>query len=323
LFAAAQFLGVEAAWSIRDLIADFTRETVRYEKARAPGLALTGVVLATHLSVALAAVLVWLQRLNEAAGAPRRFDYRALLAVVLFSLGCLVSGNRSPILGAAVFMAIYSAVRAPRTFLLVAPFVLLAIPLAQAVFEAFQGTGMRAFMTGDKSSEGRVTLFFYGVRLLSERLIGYGLGFDPTRYWGDHLELLMQFDNPSAAISVELHNYPLTMLNYYGIGILLFIPAALVMMRRHATTLLAFLPYAIHVFFHNYGPLAKNDYLIFLAFAAVTMPILRRQRQAGSRVGLGPGRAQSAAMVDYPLGAPLETRAAGGRLSTVPREKRP
>jgi hypothetical protein len=269
------------------------------------------VVLATHLSVALAAVLVLLQRLNEAAGAPRRFDYRALLAVGLFSLGCLVSGNRSPILGGLVFMAIYSAVRAPRAALLLAPFVLLAIPLANVVFDAFQSTGMRAFMTGDKSSEGRVTLFFYGIQLLRERLIGYGLGFDPTRYWGDHLELLMTFDNPSAAISVELHNYPLTMLNYYGIGILLFVPAAILMMSRHATTLLAFLPYAIHVLFHNYGPLAKNDYLIFLAFAAVTMPILHRQRRAG----LGAGRARRVALVDFPMGAPLETGAGAAHRS--------
>jgi hypothetical protein len=316
-FAAAQFLGVEAAWSIRDAIAHFSHEAVRYEKARAPGLALTGVVLATHLCVALAAVLVWLQRLNEAEGAPRRFDWRALLAVALFSIGCLVSGNRSPILGAAVFMAVYSVVRAPRTFLFVAPLLLMAIPMAGAIFDAMQGTGMRAFMTGDKSSEGRVTLIFYGLQLFREHPLGYGLGFDPTRYWGDHLELLMTFTNPNSAISFELHNYPLTILNYYGVGILLAIPAAFAMMARHRSVLLAFLPYVIHILFHNYGPLAKNDHLIFLAFAAVAMPVAPALSHATRRAGDVGRVAWRRGPVAYPLYASRGAAAMNG-----PRDQR-
>jgi tryptophan-rich sensory protein len=288
LLAVAQFFDLGAAWSLRDAVAAFTDEAVRYDRSRPPGLAVTPVALATHLTLALAAVLVWRQRVNEAAGAPLRFDPMVLLATVVFSLVCLVSGNRSPMLGAIVFFAVYSAIRAPRAFLLVAPLVLLAVPLAGMILEGLQGTGMRAFMTGDKSAEGRETLFLYGLQLFLERPIGYGLGFAPMQYWGDHMELLLKVPNSQPALQVELHNYPLTMLNYYGLGILMILPPGLLMIRRHLTTILPFLPYATHILFHNYGPFAKNDFLVFVAFAAVTMPLLApaggpRRSAAGGR----------------------------------------
>lgn len=282
IFAVAQFVGVEAAWSVRDTIARITHEVVRYDRLRPPGLGNTPIALATHLTLALAAVLIWRQRLGEAIGQPRRFDPAALGVIVAFSLACLASGNRSPILGAALFLAIYSAVRAPRVFLLASPFLLLAVPLAGLAFDALQGTGLRAFMSGDKSSEGRETLIYYGLQLLRERPIGYGLGFDPPLYWGDHADFLLQFPNPGPVTQFELHNYVLTMLNYYGIGILMFVPPAFMMARRKATVLLAFLPYVIHIMFHNYGPLAKNDALVFAIFAIATMPMSLRRARAAS-----------------------------------------
>jgi tryptophan-rich sensory protein len=290
LFTVAQFFDLGIAWSIRDAIASFTNEPIRYDRSRPPGLAVTPVALATHLTLALAAVLVWRQRVNEAAGAPLRFDPVVLLATVVFSLVCLFSGNRSPMLGALVFFAVYSALRAPRTFLLIAPLVLLAAPLAGMIIEALQGTGMRAFMTGDKSSEGRETLFLYGLQLFRERPIGYGLGFAPMLYWGDHMELLLKFPNSQPTQQVELHNYPLTMLNYYGIGILMILPPVFLMARRHLSAILPFLPYVTHILFHNYGPFAKNDFLVFVAFAVVTMPLLApagrpRHPSAGARGG--------------------------------------
>jgi|GEM_PF-1200140 len=291
LFAVAQFVGLGPAWSIRDMVASFTHEPVRYDRSRPPGLAVTPVALATHLTLALAAVVVWRQRLNEAMGAPRRFDPVVLAAVGVFSLVCMASGNRSPIIGAALFLAIYSAIRAPRAFLIVAPFALMAIPLAGLIFDALESTGMRAFMVGDKSSEGRGTLFFYGLQLFLERPVGYGLGFTPTQYWGNHMELLLSFPNSQPALQVELHNYPLTMLNYYGLGILMVLPPAFLMIRRHASMILAFLPYATHILFHNYGPFAKNDFLVFTVFAAVSMPLAMPQvrRAAAWSPGRTPG----------------------------------
>jgi hypothetical protein len=253
---------------------------VRYDRMRAPGLANTAIALATHLTLALAAVLVWRQRLGEAIGAPRRLDPVAVAAVAAFCIACLASGNRSPILGAALFLAIYSAVRAPRAFLVATPFVLLAIPLAGLAMESLQGTGLRAFTMGDKSTEGRETLIYYGIELLRDRPIGYGLGFDPTLYWGNYADFLLQFSNPGPVSQFELHNYALTMLNYYGIGILMFVPPVLLMMRRNSTVLLAFLPYVIHIMFHNYGPLAKNDALVFVIFAVAMMPMSLRSRAA-------------------------------------------
>jgi hypothetical protein len=283
LFAVLQFAGVEAAWSLRDAIASFTNEVVRYDRTRAPGLANTAIALATHLTLALAVVLVWRQRVNEAAGAPRKFDPLVLPSVGVFCLVCLASGNRSPIVGAAIFLALYSAIRAPRLFVLVVPFALLSIPLAGLIFESLQETGLRAFVTGDKSSEGRETLMAYGAQLFQDRPIGYGLGFNPTLYWGDHMELLLRMDNPQPALLFELHNYILTMLNCYGIGILLFVLPAMIMIRRHSTSILPFLPYVIHILFHNYGPLAKNDTLVFLALATVTMAMSPGARAAGVR----------------------------------------
>jgi hypothetical protein len=294
-FAVAQFLGVEAAWNVRDAIADLTHEVVRYDRLRSPGLANTAIALATHLTLALAALLVWRQRLAEAVGAPRRFDPMALGAIAAFSLACLASGNRSPILGAALFLIIYAAVRAPRGFLLAAPLLVLSVPLVGLAVESLQGTGLRAFTLGDKSSEGRETLIAYGIKLLQERPIGYGLGFDPKEYWGEHADFLLQFSNPGPVTQFELHNYVLTMLNCYGIGILMFVPTALIMMRRNATVLLAFLPYGVHIMFHNYGPLAKNDALVFAVFAIAMMPMLLKPNASAAslrptRIGSpGPG----------------------------------
>jgi hypothetical protein len=316
-FALGQFVGVEAAWSVRDTLARVTHEVVRYDRLRAPGLANTAIALATHLTLALAAVLVWRQRLGEAVGAPRRMDLAVVGAVAAFCLACLASGNRSPILGAALFLVIYSAVRAPRAFLVASPFVLLAVPLAGLAMESLQGTGLRAFTLGDKSTEGRETLIYYGLELLRDRPIGYGLGFDPTLYWGDYADFLLRFSNPGPVSQFELHNYALTMLNYYGIGILMFVPPVLIMMRRNATVLLAFLPYIIHIMFHNYGPLAKNDALVFVIFAIAMMPMSLRSRAAAA----APGHTRIASLPA--IGMYPTLRRSEPRSTLAPRRERP
>ncbi|RAK58135.1 O-antigen ligase family protein [Phenylobacterium deserti] len=317
-FAVAQFVGLEVAWSARDTIADLTRELVRYDRSRPPGLANTPIALATHLTLAFAALLIWRQRLGEAAGAPRRFDPVAVGAIAAFSVACLASGNRSPILGAALFLAIYSAVRAPKAFLLASPLVIMAIPLAGMAFEALQSTGLRAFTTGDKSSEGRETLIYYGLQLLRERPIGYGLGFDPTLYWGDHADFLLQFPNPGPVTQFELHNYVLTMLNYYGIGILMFVPPVILMARRNATVLLAFLPYAIHIMFHNYGPLAKNDALVFTLFAIAMAPMALKPKAPAPAARPARNGPTSYLTAAYP-----RPPSAGPHSTSTPKRERP
>jgi len=263
--AAAQFFQIDAAWGLRSLLHTFTYDPYdRGEDGRASGLSYSPISLATELCLALAAFVIYRQRRAEARGTPSSFDLTVVLAAVIFAAFCLASGNRSPLLGGAVFLLIYTLFRAPKWALFVAPLVILAVPAADLVFSHLQGTGLRVFETGDKSSEGRGTLFYYGLRLFIDRPIGYGLGFHPADHWMKYWNEFKNMPNSGVIVTYPLHNYILNMLNFYGAGMLLLVPLALRMAVRNFSVWLAFVPYVAHILLHNYGPLWNDTTIMFV-----------------------------------------------------------
>lgn len=65
-----------------------------------------------------------------------------------------------------------------------------------------------------------------------------------------------------------LHNYVLSMINIYGIGILLFAPLAIKSLIRAGPYAIFFIPYAVHILFHNSGPF-YSDTIIWFVVAAI------------------------------------------------------
>lgn len=292
LVAVGQFLEIDAAWGVRSLLHTFNYDPFdRGEDGRASGLSFSPISLATELCLALGAYAIYRQRRAEARGTPSAFDPTIVLATVVFAGVCLASGNRSPLVGGAAFLLLYTLFRAPKWALFVAPLVILAIPATDVMFSHLQGTGLRAFETGDKSSEGRPTLIYYGIRLFIDRPIGYGLDFSPTRYWVKYWNEFKDMPNSGVIITYPLHNYILNMLNFYGIAVIFLMPLAVRMAVRNSSLWLAFVPYTAHILLHNYGPF-WNDTMIFFVLAlawpglygmAVAQPAVRHERVTTAR----------------------------------------
>jgi hypothetical protein len=65
------------------------------------------------------------------------------------------------------------------------------------------------------------------------------------------------------------------MLNTYGIGIMLLVPLAARLLYRSRAVLMFFIPYIVHIMFHNSGPF-WNDMIIWFVVAVLSVaPALR------------------------------------------------
>ena len=281
IFAVAQFVGFQPAWALRITIASISGESDKasnLNRTRPPGLSLSKITLATQMCLALAALFIRQTRLNAAKGRLRKNDPIIAVAVAVFVVACMASGNRSPILGGLAFYVCYLVRNRPVLFIAAVPIAVVAIPLSDYLIDQLQSTGLRAFSTGDKSSEGRQTLVYYGWRLLNARPFGYGLGFDPRLHWEGQWPYIRDLPNAIVVRTVELHNYALNMLNYYGVMILGTLPFIGWMLYRRRMLLLGFIPYCVHIVFHNYGPF-QNDTLIMFLIAAAVGPFVRKSRR--------------------------------------------
>jgi len=285
LFAIAQAVGFEPAWTLRGLIGNLQGEVFEkygfFYDRRPMGLSLSPILLATQLCLAFAAVGVYYERkirpVQYAAVQGKVFENGVLIALVLFIIVCFVSGNRSPILGALVFFGIYTIFRRPKYFIILAPFaVVLAVWILPQVISLAADTGSRVVQTGDASSEGRATLIYYGLLLFKGHPFGFGFDFDPTRYWQTYWSDVQDMPNPGAIIVYPLHNYALMMLCFYGFPLLFFLPTIFKMLWQQRTLLVYFVPYVIHIAFHNTGPF-WNDFMIWFVTALGTSVAVRSQ----------------------------------------------
>lgn len=266
--AVAQFIGFEAAWSLRGSIASLQHEVfARYgyfADRRSMGVSFSPITLATQLCLAFAAYGAWRRANQFSVMAHDYFDIRVILALALFALACVASGNRSPIAGGIIFVALYLMSRRPKLFWVSLPVLaLVGALLIPTVTEFAQSSGYRVTETGDESAMGRITLSYYGLRLFLDNPFGYGLDFDPTRYWQSYWSDLAAMPSAGSVQIYPLHNYILSMLNFYGIGMLALIPLIVLAFRPYRGSFIFFVPYGFHILFHNAGPF-WNDALIWL-----------------------------------------------------------
>lgn len=278
LFAAAQAFHVPGAWALRDRVAAMSNDSIFnftfYDPHQRPmGMSYTPVLFATQTCLALAC---WFYiRLWRGSWRSRRFDWSIIGVSLLLLALSAITGNRSPLLGIGVFLLVFTIVRHPRLTGLVLPAALLALAALTFSADSLSDTGLRVART-NSSSENRSTLRSYGYFLFQRRPIGYGLSFDSTTKWPLFYQQTIYMPNPDSIRNWALHNYYLNVLTKYGILILFILPWLIPRRREQVILWLGFLPYVIHIFFHNDGPL-QGDTLSFYVFAAAALMLKRKE----------------------------------------------
>lgn len=293
--AVLQMLNVEAAWQARvslGALQDQLREVNPYEKARPSGLSYSPIQLTTQLCLAFAVFAAWRERVRAAAGVGRTQDPAVLIALALLVFMSFASQTRSPLAGAFVFFAIYSlSHRGSLVPVLVAAAGAILYFAWPSLVDMVQSTQSRVVRVADDSVWNRFTLGGFGVRLFLDNPLGYGFAFDPSQLWMTYWREIYHLPGAGAVQSKELHNYFLNMANTYGIGLLLIGPLVVKLLYRARGTLLFFVPYLLHIAFHNVGPF-WNDNIIWLSIAAlwIAAPKASRAPQfAFVRRGARPG----------------------------------
>lgn len=267
-FALLQAANVDIGWTVRDNLQKFQvydNETMFLSKRmRAMGLSFSPVHLGTQICLAFAALFIFYSRYQQSSRYPLPLIIFFWLGVMLFV--ALASGNRSPILGFVVFAAAYIFYLRP-TYSLMAGLLLLPIfGLLYLSFvenmDYFADTEIRALRVGDKSSEGREALRAYGSLLFAHQPFGYGLTFSSLDRVNDFWPELAHYENAETVFTNAVHNYYLNVILKYGILILPIALFCFYYLGRTIIPLLAFMSYAIHIYFHNDGPL-QGDFMIW------------------------------------------------------------
>lgn len=268
VFAIGQALGLNVAWVARAMIGGLMHDPpvtqIAYKtRYRALGLSYSPVHLATQACLAFAALYAY--RLYATAGeAMRRIDWPIVGGIAMVMLVCIASGNRSPLLGCVVFAAFYAWKVAPRLFTLMIPVALLMGIAAVPIMSTLETANVRVVSTEDGSAEGRATQRYYGMRLLSDRPLGYGLAFESTDYWAPYADEVIYMSNPMTIRNFALHNYFLMMLNKYGVMVLALVLLIVPRSRSEAYCWAGFVPYGVHIFYHNDGPLQGDFFIWYL-----------------------------------------------------------
>jgi hypothetical protein len=286
--ATLQFVGISAAWDLRMTLQrmqplDPTLDTVFLTlRSRPMGLSFSPVHLGTQLCLAFA---IWFS--YAIARHPDlmegRFDLRLTVPVGLFIAAAVVTGNRSPLLGMAAFLLLYLFLVRP-TIATVA--LIIFLPFAVLIDDLLlllQDFGLRAAQVDDGSSTNRKVLRAYGFMLLAERPYGYGLSFTSTDYWFLFWDRLKDYPNAVAIRIHALHNYYMMILNKYGI-IITFVGAWLFYrLIQNFFLFITFVPYIVHIFYHNDGPM-QADFMIWFILPAIILfhrvAALNRGKQA-------------------------------------------
>jgi hypothetical protein len=279
--AAAQAVGLNAAWQLRAQIGAVMHDPVLtryiYESRYRPlGFSYTPILFATQSCLAVAA----LYYLRVADGRPPRgrVDVWLLVGTLACALACVATGNRSPLLGFAVFLAVYLILQAPAVAVALLPLgMLAAVTLLPLISQHAEQVGIRALDLENGSSSNRGTLREFGLFLIRQQPLGYGLVFNSTQHWQAFYDQVIYMPNPSSIRLWALHNYFLIMVAKYGVLLLGLIPWILPRTREQAWLWLPFAPYLVHIFYHNEGPLL-NDFLIFYLLPAA-MEIARNAQQ--------------------------------------------
>jgi hypothetical protein len=271
IVALGQWVGLDPAWNLRAIMGDLTNDPpltrAIYENRERPmGMSFAPVLFALQACLILAMLLL---PLLTPTGGGRRFQWWVPISCLIIAILCVATGNRSPLLGIVVFLPIYLALTLPRVSLILLPAFGALVLLAEPIFESAQESGVRAVRT-DSSSENRGTLRYFGVRLLADRPTGYGFDFDSIQHADAHTSAVKYEKSPESIRQWALHNYYLMILCKHGLFLLLLIPFIMPRSMRQLRAWWAFVPYIVHIFYHNDGPL-QGDFLIFFIIPIAMM----------------------------------------------------
>lgn len=280
LIALMQLLDIDAAWNLRETLGRLQREDPfelsQLLRGRPVGVAYSPIQFSNHVCLAFAVFAAAREQEHRLTKGLPSADLIIICALGVMCIAAFVSGTRSPILGAALFFLVY-AVRRPGSwlaFMIMLGGVVLVL-VGPMLLDAFQTAQPRIVRTDDNSATGRSSLFAMGFLLFADNPLGYGFGFNPTDHWTKFWQDLYTMENPSVLKDTQLHNYVLNMLNVYGIGLLLVMPLAVHLLLRSRHVIIFFIPYIVHIMFHNFGPY-WNDTPFWFTVAALAAPLLSR-----------------------------------------------
>lgn len=267
--AVAQMMDISSAWTLRRTLGPLPTEEIEglnLLERRPVGLSYSPIQFSTHLCLAFAVFLAVRNRLRSKLGGADPLVVPALLALIA---ACIASATRSPILGGFVFIAAYAIQRRtswlPLFLILAAVAAYFVWPLLMGVVET---NAPRVVRTDDNSAAARSTLVYYGLRLFADNPLGYGLTFAPMTLWQSYWSDLYMMQAPQGTRENDLHNYLINMLNIYGVGLLLLAPMIVKLLWNSRASLIFFIPYLVHIFFHNAGPF-YNDNVIWFVVGAI------------------------------------------------------
>lgn len=268
-----QMMHVSAAWNVRHALGPLAADENSPDLVdhRPTGLSFSPIWLATQICIAFGAFAAVRDKELRSKLSISKADPMIIIGLGVFFVTCLASGTRAPILGGLIFLVFYAVQRRSSWLaLLVVSGSLLAYIAWPFVVEAIQSSEPRVMVTDDNSAAARIVFAYYGMRLFLANPLGYGLTFDPTQLWPQYWPDLYTMKAAAGAQVHPLHDYTLSMLNMYGIGILLFVPLIARLLKQSSKNLLFFVPYIIQISFHNSGPF-YNDMILWFAVAAISV----------------------------------------------------
>lgn len=279
-----QMFEVDTAWEARRALGPLAKEEMRptVEDRRPTGLSFSPIQLSTQLCLAFAAFAGVRHSIRRRAGDVASPDAAVVFGLLILLIGSFATATRSPILGAIIFIGLYALLWRrswlPIGILLVGGFAYLAWPLVLTFVES---EAPRLLWTDDNSAATRSVFTYYGMRLFIDNPVGYGFGFQPRDLWAAYWPDLYFMRGARGAQEHALHNYLLSMINIYGVAFLLFVPWAVRLLVRAGPYLVFFVPYAVHIMFHNSGPFF-SDMIIWFVIAAIVAGSKTAYREGNS-----------------------------------------
>lgn len=257
-----QFLGVDFAWSIRELLGSVQNksesqaieEVFIENRLRPPGLSLFAIQQAYLLFSALALALFLYVRAYE----KEEKVGLILLSIAILFLGCLASGTRSVIAAAIVLIVLVLLKVEFKKAILGGVLLLMLVGAYQLIQDNPVSSDVRVLNLEDASAQGRATLYKYGLELAITNPLGFGYGFSTKEYAAEYFSNERNIFEYAAAEKaqylVEIHNAVLNVFHVYGIigfGVFLVFLWKLLVVRWFFSV--AIFAYFINAFFHNSG----------------------------------------------------------------------
>lgn len=289
-FSVLQVAGFGPANEIRSYLGEFFIEDIIDEQllgSRGPGLSYNVIVLGNQICLAFAVfVFVTISDNKDLINKRAKLqnivkDYsRIIYASLLFALVCAAEGNRSPLLGLAIFFCFLFSAGNRRWLIVGIALVVAGYFFIGPVRDALTESGLRVASSGDKSELARYPLAMYGFRLFEANPLGYGATFESKELvsmvrTGDLVVNSWGLGNIFA--NRELHNAWITALDKYGIFFFPVVIFALKNMARYWTCVIGFIPYLVHISFHNAAPL-ENDYMFWVPLGVVVAVTVTKEK---------------------------------------------